>query len=67
MTNLNEQFVVDKKGRRIGVVLNIAVYRKILDQLDELDAIRTFDAAKASGEAAVPLEQVALQVAKRRR
>ena len=27
MNNLKEQFVVDKKGRRIGVVLNIAVYR----------------------------------------
>ena len=67
MTSLKEQFVVDKKGRRIGVVLNMAVYRKILDQLDELDAIRAFDAAKASGETAIPLEQVAPQVAKRRR
>lgn len=50
----HEKFIVDDKGKRVGVVLDIEEYERILDQLDELDAIRAFDEAKASGEKPIP-------------
>jgi hypothetical protein len=50
----HERFIVDEQGKRVGVVLDIEHYEKILDELDELDAIRAYDEAKASGEKPVP-------------
>ena len=36
MTIRQEQFVVDKEGNRIGVVLNIEDYQKLLADVEEL-------------------------------
>ena len=54
---IDEQYVVDKNGDPVGVILDIGVYRKILEELEELAAIRAYDAAKASGDEAIPFEQ----------
>ena len=48
MTIRQEQFVVDKEGNRIGVVLNIQDYQKLLADVEELESIRAFDEAKTS-------------------
>lgn len=40
---LNEQYLVDKDGRRVGVVLSIQAYQQLLDRLEELE---TFQAAR---------------------
>ena len=50
------QCVTDDQGHRTGVLLGIDQYREPLDALDELDAIRAYDEAKASGDEAVPFE-----------
>ena len=63
----HEKFIVDDKGKRVGVVLDIEEYEKILDELDELDAIRAYDEAKASGEQAIPLEQALREIERKRR
>ena len=34
VTNLQEKFLTDEKGNRIAVVLDIAVYEKLLEDLD---------------------------------
>jgi hypothetical protein len=39
------------------VVISIEEYEKLREQLEELDEIRAFDEAEASGEAAVPFER----------
>jgi hypothetical protein len=43
-----------KKGRKISIVLDVKEYEKLLDDLEELDSIRAYDAAKQSGETRVP-------------
>lgn len=52
-----EQYVVDQKGNRVGVLLNIQDYEKLLEELEELDSIRAYDAARASGDEAIPFEE----------
>ena len=52
---INEQYVVYKRGNPISVILDIGVYRKVLEELEELAAIRAYDAAKASDDEAIPL------------
>jgi hypothetical protein len=57
MLQLKERFIVDENGRRLGVLLDIEDYQRLLEELEELEAIRAYDAAKASGDEVLPLEQ----------
>jgi hypothetical protein len=52
-----ERFLVDEEGHRLGVVLDTAEYQEILEDLEELESIRAYDAAKASDEEVIPFEQ----------
>jgi len=45
---LNERYVVDERGSRVAVLLEIAEYQKVLDALEELEAISAYDEAKPS-------------------
>jgi hypothetical protein len=67
MSNFKENYVVDEQGNPIGVVLDIADYRKLLEELDELESIRAYDAAKASGDEAIPFEQAVAEIEQNRR
>ena len=62
MIPLKERFIVDENGQRVGVLLDIEAYRQLLEELEELEAIRAYDAAKASGDEAVPLEQALAEI-----
>jgi hypothetical protein len=62
MIPLKEGFIVDENGQRIGVLLDMEDYRQLLEGVEELDAICAYDAAKASGEEAVPLEQALAEI-----
>ena len=63
---INEQYVVDNKGNPVSVILDIGVYRKILEELEELAAIRAYDAAKASDDEAIPFEQAIEEIERAR-
>jgi hypothetical protein len=63
MGKFKENYVVDEQGNPIGVVLDIADYRKLLE---ELESIRAYDAAKASGDEAVPFEQAVAEIEQNR-
>jgi len=62
MLKLKERYVVDEQGNRISVVLDIADYEELLNQLEELECIRAYDAAKVSKDQAVPFEQAVAEI-----
>ena len=62
MIALKERYVIDEKGNRVGVLLDIDDYRKLLEEIEELESIRAYDAAKASGDEAIPFEQAILEI-----
>jgi len=66
MMMLKERFIVDENGTRIGVLLDIADYHRVLAELEELAAIRAYDAATTSGDEALPLEQALAEIEKDR-
>lgn len=66
MITPREHYVVDDKGNRVSVVLDISDYQKLLEELEELESIRADDAAKASKDEAIPFEQAILEIEKRR-
>lgn len=67
MTPKIKRFIKDSKGRKVGVVLPIKDFRKIQKELEELESIRAFDAAKASGDEAVPFQQAVSEIERSRK
>ncbi|MGB8645255.1 MAG: type II toxin-antitoxin system Phd/YefM family antitoxin [Anaerolineae bacterium] len=57
MITLNERYIVDSQGKRVAVVLDIAEYNRLLEELEELEDLRAYDEAQAAGETPVPIEQ----------
>ncbi|SFT73863.1 hypothetical protein SAMN04489724_1939 [Algoriphagus locisalis] len=42
------QFVTDPKGEKVAVIIPINDYKKMMDELDELEDIRLYDESKVS-------------------
>jgi hypothetical protein len=67
MATRAERFLVDEEGHKLGVVLDIAEYREMLEELEELASLRAYDAARASGDEVVPFEQALEEIQRSRR
>lgn len=66
MMQTKERYLVDDEGNRVGVVIGVAEYEKMLDDLEELSAIRAYDLAKAGNDEAIPFEQAVEEIERRR-
>ena len=56
MVSLHPEYVVDENKQTKAVLLPFAEWEQVVAELEELDDIRAFDAAKASGEKSIPFE-----------
>ena len=65
-SNQPAQYVIDDQGQRVAVILDITHYQALLDSAEELDDIRAFDEAKASGDEAIPFEQAVREIEQER-
>ena len=63
----DEKYLVDEKGERVAVLLGIEEYRKMLAELEELEAIRAYDAAKTAKDEVIPFEQAVREIEQERR
>ena len=52
---------MDEFGDRISVILDIADYQYLLE-LEELECIRAYDAAKTSDDEVIPFEDAIAQI-----
>ena len=50
-------FITDKKGKKLSAVLPIKKYLQLLEELEELEDIRMYDAVKAGKEKSIPFEE----------
>lgn len=62
----NERFVIDEAGRRVAALLDMTEYSRLLQDLQELESARAFDAARESGDEAVPFEQAVAEIERSR-
>lgn len=67
MLPLKERFIVDSDGARVGVVLDIKTYRRLLREMEELESIRAYDAAKSCPYEAIPFERAVREIEKNRK
>lgn len=66
MIAIKESFVTDDKGKKVAVLLPIKDYKKILEELDELEDIRMYDEVKKRNEGSIPFEQYLKQRKKKK-
>ena len=64
MINVHPQFIVDENQQPQSVLLSIGEWERILEELEELDDIRAYDAAKANPDEAIPFEQAVREIQK---
>jgi PHD/YefM family antitoxin component YafN of YafNO toxin-antitoxin module len=58
------QFLTNEKGEKVAVVISIEEYKKLLEELDD---IRAYDEAKASGETPVPFDEAIARIERNRK
>ena len=66
MIMLQEQYLTDREGKRVGVVLDLEQFQQIIEELEELEDIRAYDAAMASGDEAIPFYQAIAEIEQKR-
>jgi len=62
MVTVHPQFVIDEKKRHKAVLLSVEEWRRIMEELQELDDIRAYDKAKAGPRGAVPFEKAIREI-----
>ncbi len=67
MIELHPRYMVNEEGQRVAVVLDLDAYNKLIEELEELEDIRAYDEAKASGETAIPIEQALSEIERKRK
>jgi hypothetical protein len=62
MVQLNPEFVVDGKGRTTAVILPLRQWKRLMEEIGELEDIRAYDKAKAEAGGAVPFQEAVRRV-----
>jgi len=58
----NERYLVDEEGRRVAVLIDVETYERMVEALEELADIEAYDAAIASGDEAIPLDEAIAEI-----
>ena len=62
MVKVNPQYVVDDKQQRKAVLISLEDWKRILEDLEELDDIRAYDKAKTGPQDTVSFEQAVREI-----
>ncbi len=62
MVTVHPQFVVDENQRRQAVLLPVAEWHKVVEELEELDDIRAYDEAKLAPGEPISFEEAVREI-----
>jgi len=57
MITVHPEYVADEKQRLKSVILSVAEWERVVEDIEELDDIRAYDKTMAGPQDAVPLQQ----------
>lgn len=63
---MRTQFITDDHGKKLAVILPIKEYNKMVDDLEELEDIRLYDAAKKGKQEFIDAEEAFRAIEKKR-
>ena len=56
MLTIQPQYITDKTGKKVSVILPLKAFKAIMEELEELEDIRLYDKAKKSNEPSIPID-----------
>ena len=59
---MKTQYITDTTGKKMGVILPIREYEKIMEELEELEDIKAYDRAKTYKSEPIPFEQAVKEI-----
>ena len=63
---MKTQFITDEQGKKVAVILPIKEYDKMMEDLEELDDIKRYDAAKKGELEFIDAEQAFREIEEKR-
>lgn len=66
MPKTKSRYIINEKGKRVGVILDIDEYQRMLEDVEELADIRAYDRAKAEDGEAIPFDQAIDEIERER-
>ena len=64
---MKTQFIIDNTGKKLGVLLPMKEYSRMVEELEELEDIKLYDEVKARKEPSVPIEKAFKQLDAKRK
>ena len=61
---LQKQYIKDETGKSIGIILSIAEYQALMEQIEELEDIIAYDKAKAEPSDPMPFKDFLAELEK---
>ena len=62
MVTVHPQYVIDQDQQRKAVLLPLAEWERIVEDLEELDDIRTYDEAKSGPQDSISFERAVREI-----
>ena len=62
MITIHPKYVIDENDQKSAVLLPVAEWERVVEDLEELDDIRTYDAVKSVPQDSVPFEQAVREI-----
>ena len=62
MLTMHPEYVIDEKARKKAVLVSIVEWQSIMESIEELEDIRTYDKPKEQSDAVVPFEEAVRQI-----
>jgi oligoendopeptidase F len=64
---MKTQFITNDSGKKIAVILPISRYRKMIEELEDLEDIKVYDEAKKDNEPSIPIDEAFEMIEKKRK
>jgi hypothetical protein len=65
MIKVKEKIVLDEKGKKSSVILDIKDYEKLIDYIEDLEDVVAYDRAKKAGGEIIPFELAVKEIEKK--
>ena len=66
MIKLNHQYITDKKGKKISVIIPIKEYESLIEELEDMEDVRLYDEAKKRKSEFIDAKQAFKEIEKQR-
>ena len=65
--SINEQFIKDKKGNAVAVLIPVGRYKKMKEMLEELEDIKAYDKAMKRKHKFIPFQEAVKSINAKRK